>query len=502
MVFLALIGCSSNSGTPSNIPDLALVTDHDQSDQEQAIAAQLEEDETTLSDFFLTHASSWDPDTTDTTVSLLPDGNILHTITLNDDRTRQVITLGRKNSIHAMAEGLRVFPTWDNQLNIYKRLYNTITSPDIRGTLGLVDPSLVESNPGDYSVEQIDTWNRGFIEYMDTIIDAIAAVPFTPSPIIDCSQDTGTDADSDRSGCDPACGFQAGGIFSNHTWNHKDALSCVKDQGPTRGTCCAFSVVSATEYWVKRNFEIKVNLSEQALYNQMCLRWVRSDFVDGYYISNALDYAINEGYLIPFEDQWNYNPSLNRINLDGGGFSNSCVSYVETCSDTAHQSEYGCNSSGEECGYYVPEKNPNHYGYRLKSGHVIWDFNQPETSLVRVLIYLALGDPVLIQVPVLAQFDAARFDGFVQYVAGDVDGPPGSEIKSSNRGNHIMHVVSYIDNEDLATILPDAPAGSGGGYLIVKNSWSNCWGDGGYVYLPYDFVKEYGQYGSVLTAIY
>jgi C1A family cysteine protease len=37
------------------------------------------------------------------------------------------------------------------------------------------------------------------------------------------------------------------------------------------------------------------------------------------------------------------------------------------------------------------------------------------------------------------------------------------------------------------------PPGSGGGYFIVKNSWSNCYGDGGYVYLPWDYVSAHAS---------
>src|SRR5262249_34813586 len=41
-------------------------------------------------------------------------------------------------------------------------------------------------------------------------------------------------------------------------------------------------------------------------------------------------------------------------------------------------------------------------------------------------------------------------------------------------------------------VLPDtAPQGAGGGYVIVKNSWGCFAGDGGYYYLPFDWVKAF-----------
>jgi C1A family cysteine protease len=62
---------------------------------------------------------------------------------------------------------------------------------------------------------------------------------------------------------------------------------------------------------------------------------------------------------------------------------------------------------------------------------------------------------------------------------------PGCEC---DRGGHAVLVNGLVDNTQLPA---GAPPGSGGGYLIIKNSWSNCYGDAGYAYLPYDWVKAY-----------
>ena len=57
-------------------------------------------------------------------------------------------------------------------------------------------------------------------------------------------------------------------------------------------------------------------------------------------------------------------------------------------------------------------------------------------------------------------------------------------------GGHAVFVCGYKSD----------PAYSGGGYLIIKNSWSTDWGDKGYFYMPYAYVtSEY--VGDNWTAI-
>jgi C1A family cysteine protease len=46
-------------------------------------------------------------------------------------------------------------------------------------------------------------------------------------------------------------------------------------------------------------------------------------------------------------------------------------------------------------------------------------------------------------------------------------------------GGHAVFIAGYQTD----------PGTAGGGYLIVKNSWSTSWGDQGYFYMPYAYIR-------------
>ncbi|KAF0901752.1 hypothetical protein E2562_006218, partial [Oryza meyeriana var. granulata] len=86
--------------------------------------------------------------------------------------------------------------------------------------------------------------------------------------------------------------------------------------------------------------------------------------------------------------------------------------------------------------------------------------------------------------PVTAYIDASAPD-FQFYKGGVYRGPC-----SSTRVNHAVTIVGYCE-------------GFGGDkYWIAKNSWSNDWGDQGYVYLAKDVWWPQGTCGLATTPFY
>ena len=87
-----------------------------------------------------------------------------------------------------------------------------------------------------------------------------------------------------------------------------------------------------------------------------------------------------------------------------------------------------------------------------------------------------------------------EYQGHKISVTDDFQGAPGGYIPylasdlNTSVGGHEVHVVGYVGNAELAAAIPSAPAGAGGGYFIIKNSWSTCLGDAGYWYMPVSYL--------------
>jgi len=511
------------------------------------------------------------PSLDNTILTSLEDGNYLHTIQLNNGREKKVVTMGMKFVKHRFTEAMRTYPTYDNQLVTYRMFYENLPV-EWRRSLALPNIETVTKNPNIYSAENLMQINDSISRNEFNITDIDIVDPQIPAGYIsDVTQEIGygNGSDSvDSNYSDPTCGFQADGIRNNYYWPLKYYATSVKDQAG-RGTCTGFANTSAIEMHVAKKYGLWVNLSEQAHYNQMKFNWVpqansnpnngfvtlqnREDYGDGFDSYNGFAEMEKENWLLPFENQWQYNPSLNRktgvgecaiqecennsqtfqncmsdcntsfpninsneyrdcmnecrdtvtynickslvceANVSNHRYIDSCLNYNDTCSDSTHQSDLVCMDQGDirYCAYSVPDKNPNNYGYRITSSAQLWDINDTELSFLKVILALKLGNSVVIGHPVTTAFDdAGKKNGFMDYNATDTD-----------RGGHGLHVIGYISNKNLSNILPNAPLGSGGGYLIVKNSWGNCWGDGGYVYIPYQSIKQYTLDATVLHGV-
>jgi len=86
-----------------------------------------------------------------------------------------------------------------------------------------------------------------------------------------------------------------------------------------------------------------------------------------------------------------------------------------------------------------------------------------------------------------AMFGLALFSSFANAVNGEIPMPGPSDTKVAL---HAMVACGYDDGKTIASFDPSTGRTNfSGGALKVRNSWGTTWGDGGYGWLPYDYVR-------------
>jgi len=114
------------------------------------------------------------------------------------------------------------------------------------------------------------------------------------------------------------------------------------------------------------------------------------------------------------------------------------------------------------------------------------------TSLNEIRQYIAVKNlPVMIGMEIYPSFESDEVAK-----TGLVSLPKKGE---ENLGGHAVLVVGYDDNftfsnnnqcKVLSKIVRFVKGNRNKGALIVRNSWSDLWGDKGYFYLPYEFILK------------
>ena len=292
---------------------------------------------------------------------------------------------------------------------------------------------------------------------------------------------------------DAAC-TQPTGIAAQYWFPLKNFISPIKNQG-NRGTCWAFTAIGALESRERVQNANPVNLSEQFLVNKVKEDWDESDFTDGYWSERALNTAVDEGQQLPNEGAWTYNPAPNRDgNLTGNAaaYANTCNPYgvgpnAGTCSDTAHQSRRVCSTFVfTVCGYAtVTFGGP---GVAASNAYQLWA-NGQSFDLNRYRMLLSQGYVLMASFDVYKGFmDDVTSDGIVSNYAKTRLDAAGNEV-AGNYGGHAVQIVGFIDNATMSKPGRTPVNIGGGGYFIIKNSWGCGAGDGGYYYVPADYVS-------------
>ena len=392
--------------------------------------------------------------------------------------SHSVETLGRSAKLSWIYNSILFSRSRQAQLDLYTSVYAKLP----RGAVGTTRGQF--PTPASLADANLATINRA-LQLIGTNWAGIVSqiTPRIPIQLMGCDAEVGASPWSpnygDRTGSPASCGPIPGGLYSKINFTNKTYPTCVKDQA-TRGTCHSFANTSAVEEAISLGQGIKVNLSEQDLMEHYRFVWSRALYNDAGDPWEEINGALSSNYFFPYENQWDYNPAYGR-DTSTTPFTHSCDNVPgEPCSDTSPQPPAVCGDFlGSvwcmlyEAGIHGSSHQPTSVGY-------FWNSADTELSVEYMILQLAFNNAVVAALTVSPAFEAPS-NGFVTYDPADLAKTP--------LGGHVVHVVSFVSNQDLQSVMPDAPPGSGGGYFVVKNSWGSCFSDGGYIYLPWDYMK-------------
>ncbi len=212
--------------------------------------------------------------------------------------------------------------------------------------------------------------------------------------------------------------------------------SPVKDQGEL-GSCTAQAAISLLEYYEKRAFNNYIQGSRNFLYKvtRKLLGWEGDS---GAFIRTTIGAMVLFG--VPPEEYWPY---------DEKNFDREPTPFCYAFAQNYQAIKY----------------------YRLDTPSLSRD-----ALLRRIKSHLASGLALIFGFSVYSSYEQAEEDG------GKIPYPC---EKEKAEGGHALMAVGYSDRIEIKNELCGEKTE---GAILIKNSWGKEWGDGGYGWLPYEYV--------------
>jgi hypothetical protein len=467
-------------------------------------------------------------------VALLGDGTWQYTVPLTNPcppntagcvptpSSESIITLPFSGKLDGIFDSVKFSGDRNAQLSLYTDIYQHLAGIPGCGTPAGVSPSAVVIGNGNCNFSTLPTpaslqgatltdvgnalTNLASNGNLTAVLNNLP-VPSMPPSTADCDGELGTypqqasygDQTGNSASCVPT------GLYATLTSSEfplRPYLTCVKNQG-ARETCHTFAGTSASELMVSQTFGVKANFSEEDFMEHYRFEptWSPGYMHETGDAYEELTDAINNNYSFAYEDNWLYNPSYGRGFVDAV-YVNSCTNIPPVgpnepgCSDSAPQAPGACFSIPFLFpGLFLPICDIHDAGvaespYKPTALSYFWNPKNLGLSLDYMILSVAFNEGVVLGFNVTDAFgNASNTGGYVVYNASDV--------KKSD-GGHYVHVVGIAGPGNLPQ---GAPAPVGGGYFIIKNSWDNCFGDGGYVYLDFAYVQAVGWAGFNVSGV-
>lgn len=219
----------------------------------------------------------------------------------------------------------------------------------------------------------------------------------------------------------------------------KKYFSPVENQG-NLGSCTAHAAAGIVEYFERRAYGKHIEVSRLFLYKTTRnLMQVTGDA--GAYLRHTMGALILCG--VPAEKYWPYKEEVFDIEPDA---------FVYSLADNYEALKYFCHDP---------------IGENVPGTEVLYSVKQ----------YLETGIPSMF-----------GFWGFPSFESSDVKGgiPYPGEGESAQWG----HAIVAVGYDDAKKIKNTSTGKETTGALLIRNSWGREWGDKGYGWLPYDYIRN------------
>ena len=217
----------------------------------------------------------------------------------------------------------------------------------------------------------------------------------------------------------------------------REWCSPVEDQR-NLGSCTAHAGVGVIEYYERKCFGRHIDASRLFLY-KVTRNLMKAKGDTGAYLRTTMGAMVLFG--VPPESYWPYSDDPNKFDVEPPAF---CYAFAQNFQAILYFRHDPPGAKNEEV-------------------------------LVRVKEYLAAGHPAMFGFTVYDSIEQAEKDGRI----------PFPSMRERILGGHAVVAVGYDDEMKIKNRYDRRETT---GALLIRNSWGKGWGDGGYGYLPYEYV--------------
>ena len=215
--------------------------------------------------------------------------------------------------------------------------------------------------------------------------------------------------------------------------------SPIEDQGDL-GSCTAQAGAGVIEYYERKAFGRHTDTSRLFLY-KTTRNLMKAKGDTGGYLRTTIGAMVLFG--VPPEEYWPYTDDEKKFDKEPNAFTYAFAANFQTIK-------------------YFRHDPPN---------------TEPAKLLTKLKTWLAKGHPAMFGFTVYNSIEQADKTGRI----------PFPSPKEKIEGGHAIVAVGYDDKMKIKNTHDDQETT---GALLIRNSWGKSWGEDGYGWLPYDYVRK------------